>query len=443
MIKYKLVVVVLFILTSLGVNAQEHVNLTLKEAVDLALENNWKVRQAGQMIGVSTSDLKMANSIFLPSINLSETYITTSDPLTAFGLKLRQEKTTTEDFNPVSLNDPGSVDNYTTQIRIEQPIINPDGMAARKMAMLGVKASKHNLAWSKKMVTIEVRKNYFNLQMAYEQKTELMKSLDAGNANLAVTIDLFEQGMVHKADLLGAELRKTEIKSQLIEAEARINTFNSSLAHLIGTDQANLIVPLDILLNTDLPAQMLAVSNIPTERSDLQYWEMQAKASDFKLKSARNSWLPRLNAFGNYQWNDSRLAGTGASNYLFGAMLEWDIFKGGRNLASMQKANYQKELAVINYEEKLSEGKMELTRVQNEIFIAWKQLELSDLAMEQSEELFRVRTDRYAEGLEKTSDVITAEADVMNKRMSKLHNLNRYQQLIFNLEMLLEQEIIK
>lgn len=48
---------------------------------------------------------------------------------------------------------------------------------------------------------------------------------------------------------------------------------------------------------------------LPLERADFKAMEKAVQASDMMLKSARVSLLPRLNAFGNYQFNDSKLMG--------------------------------------------------------------------------------------------------------------------------------------
>ena len=51
------------------------------------------------------------------------------------------------------------------------------------------------------------------------------------------------------------------------------------------------------------------------------------------------SFVPRANAFANYEWNDNDAFGFSANNYLFGLQLSWDIFSGYKNVG---KIHYEK-----------------------------------------------------------------------------------------------------
>jgi outer membrane protein TolC len=161
------------------------------------------------------------------------------------------------------------------------------------------------------------------------------------------------------------------------------------------------------------------------------------------LNSTKFKFLPRLNAFGSYEFNDDVVFGTNANNYMVGARLEWDIFKGGKNVGEWQKMKHQKNMMQLSYDEKLSDSERELTQVKNQLLVAKKQVELASLTVAQAEESFRLKSDRYEQGLEKTADVLKAEAVLFSKKINELQTINNYQQLVFNLELLLEKEISK
>lgn len=420
---------------------REVLKLSMEDAVKQAVESNWQVQKANQNLGIATSELRSSNAVFLPSVNLSETYATTTDPLSAFGFKLQQQIASTSDFNPEVLNDPGAVDNFKTRIYAEQPIINLDGINARKAASAGVQASEFNLRWTRSQIALQAKNLYFQLQLAHEKRKVAESALQAAEANYKVANDLFDQDLIHKADLLSAELRMTEVQSERIATENQINDTNAVLTHFLGLDRSMTIFPIDPIANMEVPKEYLEMTEISAGRSDLQALSSQVMATDQLVKSARGGLLPRLNAFASYEWNDQDLFGTHANNYMLGARLEWDIFKGGKNLAKIQKATYQRNLAEINYQEKLSDGQRELDRTRANLILAKKQVELAELAIKQAEETYKVRADRFEEGLERTSDVLLAESDLLAKKINHLQSMNRFQQLVFNLEMLLEQEL--
>ncbi|MEQ6122216.1 TolC family protein [Reichenbachiella sp. MALMAid0571] len=434
----------LTLLLAMGIQfafGQKVLTLSLAEATELAERNNWEIQKVEQSMGIATANLKAANSVFLPSINLSETYITTSDPLAAFGFKLQQKNVSAEDFNPTLMNDPGTINNFKTRIYAEQPIINPDGISARKAASIGVHAAELNIKWSKRMANLQAKNLYFILHLSYEKKKVLESSLKATLENYKVANDLYEQDMLHKADLLSAKMRLTEIESDIIAIDNQISDINSSFTHFLHLDEGVTIHPIDSISNIELENTLLETTEIPMSRADLQAKYLQTQASDQMVKSSKGSMLPRLNAFGSYEWNDTGFFGANANNYLLGAKLEWDIFKGGKNLAKIQKAVYQKKLADIDYEEGLSASKRELSKVRSGLTLAKKQIDLAVMATQHAEEAYRVRKDRFKEGMEQTSDLLQAQSNLQSRKISHLQSINTYQQLIFKLELLLDKEI--
>jgi outer membrane protein TolC len=431
------------LLININAKAQEQIELSLDKAVAVAIENNWQIKKVESQLGMAKSDLMQANGAFLPSINISETFVTTTDPLNVFGIRLKQEIVTVADFNPVLLNDPSSIENYTTRIQVEQPILNFDAITGRSAASSNVKATELNLKWTKNLITLKTKFLYFNLQIAKKQKEVLKSSQKALKESFQVTQNLFDQGLIQKVNLLDMQLRMNEVESQLLATETQINNINLQFSHFLGYAITAQIIPTDSIQDYT----MLTLENIPqgvsTDRSDLLALSTQLKASNRMLTSSKMGFLPRLNAFGSYEWNDDKAFGTSADNYLIGAKLEWDLFKGGKNIGKLQKMKHQRNLMQISYDEKISDSERELVQIKSQLTVARKQVELATLAIEQAEEAFKIKSDRYEEGLEKTADVLHSESILSSKKLNHLKSINHYQQLIFNLELLLEKEITK
>ena len=60
---------------------------------------------------------------------------------------------------------------------------------------------------------------------------------------------------------------------------------------------------------------------------------------------------------------------------------------------------------------------MELIRAKRSLRDAKNNLKLSDLSVQQSKEALRIRTNRYKEGLEKTTDLLQAETQYAQKQL--------------------------
>jgi outer membrane protein TolC len=423
--------------------AQETVELTLDQAVNQAIKSNWQVKKTEAKLGMAKSELMQANAAFLPNVNVSETYINTTDPLNVFGFRLKQEIVTNADFNPALLNDPDAFDNFTTRIQVEQPLLNFDAFVGRGAAAANVKATELNLQWTKNLISLNAKYLYFQLQLAKKQKEVLQLSAKALDEGLTVTQNFYEQNLIQKVDLLDMQLRISEIESHLLATETQISNVNAQFAHFLGYSPNTKLNLSDEVQNfTAINLAELGATSI-SDRSDMKAMSLQLQASNRMLNSTKFKFLPRLNAFGSYEFNDDVVFGTNANNYMVGARLEWDIFKGGKNVGEWQKMKHQKNMMQLSYDEKLSDSERELTQVKNQLLVAKKQVELASLTVAQAEESFRLKSDRYEQGLEKTADVLKAEAVLFSKKINELQTINNYQQLVFNLELLLEEEISK
>ena len=435
--------VLVFLGLSVFAQAQDlEKNLSLREALELADQGNWDVLRSMEYLEQSHGSLKESNTLFLPQVRFSETYTTTTDPLMVFGFKLKQEITEIADFDPESLNNPERIENFNTRIEVAQPLINLDGLWRRKAALAQTENSEESHRWTKSLVNLQTKTLYFKLQLISSEVSVLEKMHEASMENSQNALNLFEEGMVSKSDLLAAQLRTTEYESALLDLENQKFRINADLLHYLQLPSDLELIPTDSIDPQLMELLLPQISEVPETRADLKALNSQLEASEYELKSLQYAHLPRVNLVGSYEWNDQVFFGNNASNYMVGASLTWDLFQGGSRAGKMQQAKSSTRIADLNYREKLSQSNSELRHLRNQIQLTSKQLELADLAEEQSSESFTIISDRYAEGLEKTSDLLSAEAELLDKKLWKLKIQNQYQQLIFQYELLSDQSLI-
>lgn len=415
-------------------SAQAEKAMTLNEVVVLVEQQNWDLKKMNQQIGMAASESKSANAVFLPSVNFTETFTNTTDPMLAFGTKLGQSSIEQADFDPQALNNPGQISNFNTSINIEQPLFNFDGLYGRKAARMQSEASLYDKEWMKKMMVIQAKSMYYELVLSIRAEQVLAHLKNTIEANLKVAQDLFDEGNITQADLLGVQLRLKQVESEWLRAQHQVIKTNANLLQHMGEIDVYVIVPVDAIPNPANSMRLFSESQVSEERADLKAKKLKAEAASFGHQSQKGSYIPRLNAFGRYSFNDTQLLGTQANNYLVGVQLKWDIFKGGKQLGAIQKANYEKQYAEITYQESRSRAGHELQLLQNDFDLAVKQMELADLSKAQSKELLEIRQDRFAQGLEKTSDLLVAESDYMKQEIQFLKSQHAYLQLLYQLE---------
>lgn len=79
--------------------------ITLEDATRTALEKNPRISMARFQQDASAPTVTQARSGLYPRIDFSEAYTRTNNPAQAFSVKLNQEQITTQDFDPIRLND--------------------------------------------------------------------------------------------------------------------------------------------------------------------------------------------------------------------------------------------------------------------------------------------------------------------------------------------------
>ncbi|MEZ4857289.1 MAG: TolC family protein [Flavobacteriaceae bacterium] len=419
--KYAYLIIIL-ILTQTGLS-QEFILITKTEAISKALENNNTIKIVSEQVKENKADYNQTQAIFLPNISASYTGISTTNPLMAFGSKLNQEIISQTDFNPQLLNDPTQTTNFATKFEIQQPILNLDGIFQRKAAKAKYEASQMLWERTKDYVALETQKAYMQLQLSYRMVEVLEKAREASQSNLKLAQNSFTQGYLQKADVLAVEVRVTEVENQLQYAKSNVRNASNYLSFLISDSSFSLLKPSDSLT---VEGFTTSSSNLSNERADIKAMEYTTLAYEKKLKADKLAFLPRLNAFGSYELYDDEIFQADANGYLVGASLSWTIFEGAQRFAKTQKSKASFEKSKIELHQYKMESQVALNQADRMLQDAENSLRLSKLALEQSKESLRIRSNRYKEGLEKTSDLLMAETQYAQKQLEYYQTIFQY-----------------
>lgn len=405
--------------------SQDTLTISRKDIWQKASDKNLQIKIAEKSYQSAQADYRQSNALFLPNISASHTAISTTNPLMAFGSKLNQEILTASDFNPALLNNPAKTKNFATKIEILQPLINVDGLYGRQAARSKMEAFQLQTERAKEYLELDVNKSFMQLQLAYKAVKVLEKASATADANLKLIENYFKQGILQKTDLLSVQVRVNEIKNQLQYAKSNVQNASDYLAFLLDEDNSNKVYkPLEELENT------IAVENIDTKlsdnRKDIQAMSKSSEAYQKMLQSSKMNFLPRLNAFGSYELYDDKLFGTSAKGYLVGAQLSWNVFDGYKSIGKMEKAKADFQKAEVETQQYKAQSQLELNKTNRQLRDAENKVNLSKLALEQSQEAYRIRSNRFTQGLEKTTDLLQSETQMFQKELEFLQAVFEY-----------------
>ena len=405
--------------------SQDTLTISKKDIWIKASDKNLQIKIANQDFKSAKADYRQSNSLFLPSISALHTAISTTNPLMAFGSKLNQEILTQSDFNPDLLNNPARTKNFATKIEVLQPLINVDGFYGRQAAKAKMQAFQLQTERTKEYLELEVNKAFMELQLGYKAVKVLEKANTTSAANLKLIENYFKQGILQKTDLLSVQVRVNEIKNQLQYAKSNVQNASDYLGFLLNEDTTNKVYkPIEELEN----AIVIEVINttLSSNRKDIQAIDKSSEAYAKMLQSSKMNFLPRLNAFGSYELYDDKFFGTNAKGYLIGAQLSWNVFDGYKSIGKMEKAKVEFQKSEMENQQYKSKSQLELSKTNRQLKDAENKVNLSKLALEQSQEAYRIRSNRFTQGLEKTTDLLQAETQMSQKELEFLQAVFEY-----------------
>lgn len=404
--------------------AAAQAQLTLREALATADADAYANR-----IAAGNADADDARALaplegILPSLRLETAFMRTNDPLGAFGSTLRQRQVTPAAFDPAALNYPAATNTYQAGAIAEVPLVNADAWVGRRAARRAAHASDAGLTWTRLGTRVDVIKAYYGAVLAAERVATLEAAARAAHAHVEQAQSMVRQGLVTKSDALLASVRAGEVDAQLAEAQGDAANARHGLAVLLGRGDRP-----DLALPASLPdaARIRAVAADDTAdmplggRADLEAAAAGLDAARTDQMRARATLLPRINAFGRYDWNDAARSFGGEKSWTVGVMASWSLFAGASEISDIQVAAGRAAAARAGAEAAQAAAKLEQEQTRTTLRVALQRLAIAERGAEQGAEAHRLVTRRYGGGLATAAELLDAQATETASALSLSH----------------------
>lgn len=424
---YLLQIVVVVIIQNFiysGIYAQDiKKTISLQQAILSALENNKNIQLAKIEERIAAANFKQTNAIYLPQINLSYTALNSNNPLNAFGFKLQQRLVSQADFNPELLNHPTNISDFSTKLEIQQPILNFDLLYSRKAALKQTEIYKFKTQRTKEYLTYLVKKAYQQLKLSYEAVDVLENALQTSKAVYKYANDHYQQGIIQKTDVLNAQVYIATIEKDVANAKSNIANASDLLSNLMGNTLGALYV---ISEDDTLPEKINSTNQkISSNRADFVATQKAVEANNLMIDSYKKSYLPKVNAFGNYQFNDNKVLGFGANSYLAGIQISWNVFNGNRTKNQIATQTLESSKLSQNLAKQIEEGELELNKTQRDFEAGLFEIKQHEAAVEYATEALRIIKNRYQQGLVNTTEVLTSASQLLQQKFALVQSIHR------------------
>lgn len=405
-------------------NAQQSNRLTMGEAVNIAVENNANIKLSELDRKISNANYHQTDAIFLPQVSVSYNAMVTNNPLNAFGFLLQQSRVTAQDFDPSRLNHPGASRNYNAGVEVKMPLLNVDRIFARKGAKLQEEVYKNKEQYTKDYIRFEVQKAYTQLQFAYQARDILTHTLEDVRRIYQSVKNFYDQGLVQKSDVLNAQVQVNTVESALAKAESSVINASDGLKLLMGgsSSETNVYIPDSLIQKTPT----ISAPAFSETRSDVVAMQKALEASKMMVKSSYTTFLPTINAFGTYQFNDTQIFKFKEDSYLAGISLSWNLFSGNRNRSKLRSALMQRDKMQKELELHIDKSRIEVDKTTRNLLDLQFEIRKQEASVEQATEALRILTDRHREGLASTTDLLLSQAQLSQQRLTQAQAVMAY-----------------
>ncbi len=409
MIYRLLLLLALGLATPPGLTAQR---LSLADALARAETTGYANRAARAQASVERARALSALQGTLPTLRVEGGWVNTTDPLGAFGFLLRQRAVTPAAFDPAGLNDPAARSNWNAGVVAEVPLFNADAWAGRSAARAGARAADAQADWTAGTTRLQVVQAYYGARLASEMVLTLEAAEAMAAAHVRQATSMLEQGMVTRSDLLLAQVRAGEIAAQLIGARAQAGLARRQLALVLGTPTDTAFTLPDSLPSAErIRGVAESLAPAPLEgRADVAAANAGAAAAGRDALRATGRLLPRVNAFGRYDWNDPTTPFHGQRSWTLGVMASWTPFSGFAEVGDVRGARARASAARAMADAAEGQAALELSARESEVTVALARLTIAEQAVEQGSEAHRLVARQYAGGLAGITELLGAQA---------------------------------
>jgi outer membrane protein TolC len=406
--------------TAQTVTAAEVQQLTLKDAVNAALEQNHLIKAAGFSAVAARQGIAIATSRYYPGLVFEESFSVSNAPTQTFMMKLDQGRFSQNDFQISNLNNPSSHHDFKTALTLQQPLYNPSTAPLREIAVKDSEKSSLDLEETRQSIAFQVFRTYLEAQKTAAQRTSAEQAMLEARENMRLAKVRSEAGVGLKSDELRARTHLAAMESQLISANNSLVLAQMRLALVVGVKNASRVEPAEPFtgFSGSFQTQELTTSAFEN-RTDLQRARVELEKSDAAVKLARSAYLPSVGAFASYQLNAENSPFSNDNDaWAAGVNLKWQLFDGFRRCRERDRATAGRSATAETLEQSMKETTYQVQESLLRREEMEKRREVAHHSLLDAEETVRLISKRFENSLATMAELLDAQSALNQARAS-------------------------
>ena len=363
--------------------------ITLQEAVQLALKHNHDIRIAGYTVEEKKRAKQAAKSSYFPSIRNDSSFMHATDTEL---IQIRRGSLGIAAGTPIppvdAIISQGGKNFTTSGTQITQPLTSLLKIRqANDLAQAELKASRAKAQLTGNDVALAVHQVYYQVLIAQAHRSATEARIKASEALQSERVEQVKFGSALEQESIESRAQLLEAQQEILTTDLQLSDLKLKLNDLIG-------LPLNTALNLDPAVSELeatcrreeCVTSAEASHPEILAARAQVQEAEAGVRLARTDiWVPDVEAFARYSYQENvpflaRNFGT------FGVHFGYDLFDSGRKKALQRERQAQ-----------LSEAKENLAKLTDAVELsvetAYNKLENTQQMLKVSEEVLALRTE--------------------------------------------------
>ncbi len=383
------------------------------------MDKNQSVAAASAAGQAAESRIAQARAGNLPKVNYSESWSRSDNPVFVFSSLLTQRRFGERNFQLGSLNRPGFVNNFQSQVVADQTLYDA-GQAkhAVRAAELQKDLTREDVRRTQMEVTASVIRAYYGALLSMEQLKATAQAMRSTQADLERAQAVRAAGMATDVDVLSIRVHLSIVREQQIRREADLEVARAALNDALG-------LPLDTVhrLTATLTPSVLVETTLAdhersalSERPEARQVKLATSLAQNQAASSRSSLLPQIGVRAAFEADRQRLYDRGGANWLVSVGLRWNLFNGFGDQARIEESKFALRRSEAEAAHAGSAIRLQVRRAFADLRAAQQRIEVARASIEEAAESLRITQDRYAGGLSNVTELLRTETAVLEAR---------------------------
>ena len=398
--------------------------LTLEQAIDLALKQNRSIHLRSLSVDQMRSKKDEARSNYLPQIKSSGGVLHVTElagveiPAGAFG-----NFASTGPVPPKSLFlDQGGLTGYTAGAGLEQPLtqlfrIHQANVAAHQ----DVLTAETQLDQTADAIALQIRQLYYNIRINQEKLQASQEQLAAAQVKGDESRSEVARGSALEVTDLQSQASILQAQQQSLTLRLQGDDLRRQLADQLGFPVSTRF-QLDTSTtaqNIDIPSRPDAVRIAMEQNQDLRAARQALEKAKAGLAAAKDNYIPDITALSRYSYQ-SGIPFLVHNFGTFGFTLSYDLFDGGRREAQVREARTQLRSAQVALDKLQSDIEVEVEAAYDRIDELKQMVDVGEQAVKVTTEAARLADRQFEQNAALGSARSQAHADMSNATASLL-----------------------